>query len=127
MSRADHRIRRARGFSLLELLVALAVFALVVLALLNLSGESVRTAVVVEERTLAAVVADNRAVESALLPLDALRAARTGRDELGGRRWRWTRTLVPTDDAALVRVEIAVRPEGARHVAAEAQLLRRAR
>jgi len=50
-----------RGFSLIELLVALAVFALAVLALLNLAGESTRTAVLLEERVLAGVVAENRA------------------------------------------------------------------
>ena len=51
------------GFTLLEMLIAVAVFALVVLALLNLVGESTRTAAVVEERVLAAIVAGNRAVE----------------------------------------------------------------
>src|SRR5690606_12602256 len=60
MRRAD---RRAWGFSLIELLVALAVFSLVALALLNLAGENTRTAVVIEERVLAGVVADNRAIE----------------------------------------------------------------
>ena len=49
------------GFSLLELLVALAIFGMAVVGLLNLSGESTRTAVILEERALAAVVAENQA------------------------------------------------------------------
>ncbi|MFP5297125.1 MAG: prepilin-type N-terminal cleavage/methylation domain-containing protein, partial [Alphaproteobacteria bacterium] len=40
-----------QGFSLVELLVALAVFSLAAMALLNLSGENTRSAARVEDRT----------------------------------------------------------------------------
>lgn len=119
--------RRARGFTLLELLVALAVFALAVLALLNLAGETTRTAALVEERVLAGIVAGNRAVEASVEPLPALAARAEGEERQGDRDWRWSRTLEPTDDAALVRIEILVRPAGSAHVAAQAVLLRGAR
>jgi general secretion pathway protein I len=118
---------RAGGFSLLEMLVALAVFALVVLALLNLSGENARTAAVIEERVFAGVVADNRAVEASLAPADDLRAEATGRDDSGGRTWRWTRRMQATDDPAIVRVDIAVMPMDEDRIAAEASLFRSAR
>ena len=52
------------GFSLLEILVALAVFGLAAMALLNLSGESVRTAARVQDRTLGGIVADLEATMS---------------------------------------------------------------
>ena len=52
----------AGGFSLIEMLVALAVFSLAVIALLHLAGQNTRAASVIEERVLAGVVADNRAV-----------------------------------------------------------------
>src|SRR3546814_9486835 len=48
MRRAD-RSAPARGFSLVEMLVAVAVLSLVALALLNLAGEHTRPALVVEE------------------------------------------------------------------------------
>lgn len=117
----------AGGFSLLELLVALAVFSLVVLALLNLAGESTRTAVIVEERVLAGIVAGNRAVESALEPLDALATRGEGLDHLGERDWRWTRTVSATDDAAVMRVDITVHAAGSDRIAAETVLFRSAR
>ena len=50
---------RREGFTLLETLVAMAIFSLAVMALLNLAGENTRTAAIVEERTLAGVVAEN--------------------------------------------------------------------
>lgn len=119
-------MRRVEGFSLLEMLVALAVFGLVVLALLNLAGENTRTAAVIEERVLAGVVADNRAVEAAVEPLDALARAVEGNEQLGDRDWRWTRTVATTDDAGVVRVEIAVRPADAERIVAEATVFRSA-
>lgn len=117
---------RERGFSLLEMLVALAVFGLVVIALLNLSGENTRTTAIVEERVLAGVVAENRAVEAATEPLQALARATEGSERLGDREWHWTRTVNATDDAAIVRVEVAVMAAGSDRIAAETVLFRSA-
>ena len=119
--------RRSSGFTLLELLVALAVFSLVVLALLNLAGESTRTAVIVEERVLAGIVAENRAVEAAIEPLADLAAHGKGDERLGDRGWHWTRTLGATDDEAVLRIDIAVYPSGSDRIAAESVLFRSAR
>jgi general secretion pathway protein I len=117
----------ATGFSLIEILVALAVFGLTVLALLNLAGENTRTAVVVEEQVLAGVVADNRAAEAMLAsPAQLASGADGGEVMLGDRGWRWTRTVSPTDMDAIVRIDIAVRPSGQERVAAEATVFREA-
>lgn len=117
----------AAGFSLIELLVALAVFGLTVLALLNLAGENTRTAVVVEEQVLAGVVADNRTAEAMLATPAQLAAGNdAGEALLGDRAWRWTRTVSPTDIAAIVRIDVAVMPAGEDRVAAEATLFREA-
>ncbi|GAB2619604.1 type II secretion system minor pseudopilin GspI [Novilysobacter erysipheiresistens] len=121
MRRAD---RRARGFSLIEMLVAMAVFSLVALALLNLAGENTRTAVVIEERVLAGVVADNRAVEAMLSTPAELAAQSSGTESVGDRDWGWTRTVSPTDMDAIVRVDVTVMPTGEDRVVAEASVFR---
>jgi len=121
--RADALSAQA-GFSLIEMLVALAVFALAVLGLLNLAGESTRTAVAIEERVLAAVVADNVAVEAATLDVRDLADEASGSEEAGGRDWRWTRRSSPTADPSLLRVDIRVSPPGEERVAAEVALFR---
>jgi len=92
---------------LIELLVALAVFSVAALALLNLAGENTRSAARVETRTLGGVVAENLAVEAMIAP--RLPEGQTsGETPLAGRSWRWTRTVVPTDDPDLLRVDIQV-------------------
>lgn len=112
------------GFSLIEMLVALAVFGLTVLALLNLAGENTRTALVIEESVLAGVVADNRAVEALVATPAELRGATTGSEIAGDRRWRWTRSVTPTENLAIVRVDIVVMPQGEDRIAAEAHVFR---
>jgi len=96
-----------QGFSLIELLVALAVFSLAAMALLNLSGENIRSAARVEDRTLGGVVAENLAVEAAITP-GLHEGDSSGQTMLAGRPWRWTRTVAPTDHPALLRVDIRV-------------------
>lgn len=108
----------ACGFSLIEMLVALAVFSLAVLGLLNLSGESTRTAVAIEEHALASVVAEALAVEAAVVDVRSLAGEAGGSEHAGGRDWQWTRTATPTSDATLLRVDIQVHaPEDGRVVA----------
>jgi general secretion pathway protein I len=96
-----------QGFSLVELMVALAVFSLAAMALLNLSGENIRSAARIEDRTLGGVVADNLAVETVLS-----RGLETGDSQgqvrLAERIWRWSRKVEPTDHPGLLRVEIRV-------------------
>ncbi len=96
------------GFTLIEMLVALAVFSLAVLALLNLSGENTRTAVLVQEQVLAGVVADNRAVEALLLSSEELAASSAGTEQAGGVDWHWRRVVSGTDDPGIVRVDVEV-------------------
>lgn len=96
-----------RGFTLVETLVALAVFSLAALALLNLSGENTRSAARVETRTLGGIVAENLAVEAMIAP-DPPRGMTSGQVDLAGRSWRWTRTATETDDPDITRIVIRV-------------------
>ncbi|MDX1580712.1 MAG: type II secretion system minor pseudopilin GspI, partial [Alphaproteobacteria bacterium] len=53
-----------KGFTLIEMLVALGVFSIAVIALLNVQSQSVRTLSEIELRAFAHIVADNRMVET---------------------------------------------------------------
>ena len=106
---------RARGFTLLEVLVALGIFALVAASVLTMASRSLQNAARLEEKTLAMWVADNRLTE---LQLEDPRPA-DGRDqgevEFAHRQWQWRSEIVATSETAMRRatVWVAVRPQRA--------------
>lgn len=101
------RVVRA-GFSLLETLVAFAVFALAALALINLAGENTRSAAHVETRVLSGIVADNIAVQALSLPFPPALGETEGETEMGGRTWTWRQSVTTTPDPGMVRIEVRV-------------------
>jgi general secretion pathway protein I len=103
--------RHADGFTLLEMLVALTVLSLAVLALVNLAGENSRTGVVIEERVFAGVIADNRAIEALTSLRPPALGETSGRESAADRIWRWTRRVSETPEPGVLRVDVAVMRE----------------
>ncbi|MDX9998102.1 MAG: type II secretion system minor pseudopilin GspI [Phenylobacterium sp.] len=112
------------GFTLIEILVALAVLGLSAVALLNLAGENTRTAAAMETRTLAAVVAENRAIEALVAPATPAFGRTSGADPLAGREWRWLRLVSRTADPRILRIDVVVQAPDARRTAAEVTVFR---
>jgi len=107
---------RRDGFTLIETLVALAVFSLVAVTLLHLAGENTRSTAQLERRVLGAIVAENLAVQAFALPNPPAFGETRGEAPIAGRRLRWTQTVASTDDPGMVRIEIRV-VDGANQVA----------
>ncbi|HRD46996.1 MAG TPA: type II secretion system minor pseudopilin GspI [Caulobacter sp.] len=111
-----------QGFSLIEVLVALAVFSVAALALVDLGGENIRTARAIEARVIAGVVAESRASEAVIdwPPLGET----SGEDRAGDRSWRWVRKVSRTDDPEIVRVDVVVTPAPRGRTLAEVTVFR---
>jgi len=104
--------RRAEaGFTLIEMLVALAIFSLAALALLRLGGATATNSASLSEQALAQMVARNLAVETLTDPEPPAFGTSQGEAANGGRRWRWTRTVSRSPEARIQQVEILVQPE----------------
>jgi len=97
-----------QGFTLIEMLVALAVFSLAALALLRLETTTLANAAILESRALGQVVARNVAVETLADPMPPTLGVTSGEEVNGGATWRWTRNTSTTDDVSILRVDIAV-------------------
>ena len=97
-----------RGFTLIEVLVALALFGLAALTLLRLEGATMTNARMLEVRTAAEIVARNRAVETLTDPVAPSTGTVSGSEVQAGQRWLWVRTTTPMPDAGLVQVVIRV-------------------
>ena len=125
-TRADRLCRtRERGFTLIEVLVALAIFSLAALALLRLQGSALGTTARLDERAMADIVAQNLAVEVMVSVTPPPFGATTGDADNAGRRWRWTQTVERSPDPRLQRIEIRIAgPDGG--TAATRTVVRRA-
>ena len=96
------------GFTMIEIMVALAIFSLAALAMVRLQGYSVRSTANLGDSSMAWQVARNVAVEILSNPAPPT-LGETGSEEVnGGQNWLWTATTAKTDDARLVKVEISV-------------------
>jgi general secretion pathway protein I len=101
------------GFTLLEIMVALAIFSLAALAMVRLQGYSVRSTANLRDSSMAWQVARNVAVEILSNPAPPTLGETGGEEMNGGQNWRWTATTSKTDDARLVTVNIDVVGTGA--------------
>lgn len=97
----------ARGFTLLEILVALAILAVAATGLIAAATGQLRAAGSMEERLLATWVAENRLEELRLLHhFPAGEAAEEA--SMAGRRWRVRVAVSDTAQAHLKRVVVRV-------------------
>lgn len=102
MSRGD------QGFTLIEMLVALAIFSLAALALLRLEGATLTSSARLEETNVAQIVARNLAVTLLTDPQSPTIGNTTGSVTNGGATWRWARDVTRTDDVRVVRIDLRV-------------------
>lgn len=100
---------RARGFTLVEVLVALLVVALALFAVIGVMAQQSRNAAHYKEKTLALWVAHNRLAELQLQPQWPDVGRSDGSAEMAGIEWRWELEVGETEDDRLRRVDIAVR------------------
>lgn len=101
-----------RGFTLIEIMVALAVFSLAALALIRLEGQTIRSTGAVSATLLAQTVARNVAIEAVTDAQPPVRGRAAGVEQAGGRAWQWTREVQPLGDGDVLRIDVAVRDAG---------------
>ena len=106
----------AKGFTLIEMMVALAVFSLAALALIRLEGATIRGASILDSTLTAQMVARNVAIEAMTDARAPIIGIAKGTEHNGGRTWNWTRETRPTGDSRIVRIDVEVMDAaGSRH------------
>jgi general secretion pathway protein I len=96
------------GFTLLEVLVALAVLAIAMAALVQAAASYTGNAAYLRDRTFAHWVAMNQVVEVQVAKDWPGIGSRTGSSLMGGHEWFWRRSVSGTDDPDLRRIEVDV-------------------
>ena len=99
---------RRRGFTLVEVLVALGIFGMAMVSLIHIQGESARSAAALRDRTLAGIVAENALVDL-YTRADRLPNGPVGGSlQLAGAQWRWSGQIASASNAVR-RIDVNVR------------------
>ena len=102
------RRERGRGFTLIEILVALAILAVALAAGMRSVAQSSDVATILKQRTLALWVAQNRLAEAQLANPWPPMGAREGTAEQARAGFIWRETVSGTPNPAFRKIEITV-------------------
>lgn len=97
------------GFTLIEVLLALAVFSLAGLALLNTADTHFTSLNNLEDKMIADWVASNQLVEAHLVQTWPPQNNKKGKVDMAGRDWYWTQKVVKTTDNDMRQIVIEIR------------------
>jgi general secretion pathway protein I len=102
--------RRPGGFTLIEVLVALAIVAIGMAALMTALTTSAGTTVYMRDKAIADWVALNQ-IETVRLALQRPQKGETDGDaEMAGRKWKWHQEIQETEVKGILRIDVSVKP-----------------
>jgi len=100
----------ARGFTLIEVLVALAIVTVAMAALLSTLTSSADTEAYLRDKTFANWVALNQIAQVRLSGQLPAPGTSTGDSDFAGRKWHWRQEVSATQVPGMVRMDVSVRP-----------------
>ena len=106
-----NRFSHSQGFTLLEVMVALAVIAIGLGAVITEASRNLSNASLLEDKTLAHWVATNKVVEMQVANEWPGAGEQKGDVEMAGREWYWTIKVIDTLDERVKRMDVEVRTD----------------
>ena len=113
------------GFTLVEVLAALAVFSIAAVGLSQSAGETTRGAAHMEAKFLAGIVADNQLVEATIDPNTLPLGSTSGSEIQRGQTFSWIRLIVPTERPDVIAISVTVQDPETEQVLARLETLKR--
>lgn len=97
------------GFTLVEIMVSLAILSIMLGALVQGAGTATSNAGKLRDRAIAEWVASNRMAELQLSPTFPAIGSKSGEEEMLGSNWYWKTVVQKVEDDDLRRVDVEVR------------------
>ncbi|WP_339720565.1 type II secretion system minor pseudopilin GspI [uncultured Paraglaciecola sp.] len=100
--------KQSAGMTLLEVLVALFIFALTGTAIMKAASDHLIGVGQIEDITFATWVANNRLNQLQIDTTWPIKNNKKGEQEMAGRKWYWQQRISKTSDDEMVQVEVSV-------------------
>jgi general secretion pathway protein I len=101
-------VSKHRGFTLLEILIALAILAIAFASIITVAANQSVNVGYLRDKTLAHWVAMNQITGLQVANEWPATGTKQGDEEMGLTKWHWKRTVAKTPDDRVRKVEIAV-------------------
>ena len=108
MSRRPTHAGAARGFTLIEVLVALAIVVIGMAAVLGAVSSSADTASYMRDKTLAEWIALNQVATTRLQQQPPTKGSTDGELDYAGRHWRWHQDVNDGEFPGILRIDVTV-------------------
>jgi general secretion pathway protein I len=107
---ATHRL--SPGFTLIEVMAALVIVSLGMLAVIQAVSQTASNSAYLREKSVAHWVALNRVTEMRLAPQPPPTGESSGEVEMAGERWRWSAQVIATQVTTMRRIDVTVARAG---------------
>ncbi len=100
-----------RGFTLIEVTVALLVLAIALSAIIKAVSDNISNASYLRDKTIAHWVAMNKVTELHVSDVLPATGSTTGEMEMAGREWFWKTEITATEDDYVHKLNVEVKTE----------------
>lgn len=107
---SSQRPKAAAGFTLIEVLVALAIVTVGMAALLGTLSSAAGTTTYLQDKTLAEWIALNQVSTVRLSQTPPTKGDSEGEVDYAGRKWKWSQTVGDMQIPGVLRIDVKVRP-----------------
>lgn len=101
----------AKGFTLIEVMLAMAIFSIAGIALLSAADNNFKNLSHLEQKVLANWVASNQLVAATLDKTWPPKNNKKGKVEMAGQEWFWLQRVIKTENKDMRSVVIEIRNE----------------
>jgi len=103
--------RSQKGMTLIEVMVALAIFAVAALSIVNMAGEHIRSLSYLEQKNIGLWIANNHLTQVNLDNQFPALGAKNGKLEYAGITWFWQQKVLKTADPKFRSISVRILTE----------------